>query len=83
MLTFVGKWLLFLSFYQIMRKEKRSITIRKVKLFGTSIAVSTVPMAQEMDSDAELAGQLVVWTTVISAITLFVFIYLLRVIGIF
>ena len=66
-----------------MRKEKRSITIRKVKLFGTSIAVSTVPMAQEMDSDAEFAGQLVVWTTVISAITLFVFIYLLRVIGIF
>lgn len=54
-----------------------------VSVFGTSVAVSTVPMAQEMDSDAELAGQLVVWTTVISAITLFVFIYLLRVIGIF
>ncbi len=54
-----------------------------VSVFGTSVAVSTVPMAQEMDSDAELAGQLVVWTTVISAITLFVFIYLLRVVGIF
>ena len=54
-----------------------------VSVFGTSVAVSTVPMAQEMDSDAELAGQLVVWTTVISAITLFIFIYLLRVIGIF
>lgn len=54
-----------------------------VSVFGTSVAVSTVPMAQEMDSDAELAGQLVVWTTIISAITLFVFIYALRVIGIF
>lgn len=54
-----------------------------VSVFGTSVAVSTVPMAQEMDSDAELAGQLVVWTTVISAITLFVFIYALRIIGIF
>ncbi|MBE6537164.1 MAG: AEC family transporter [Ruminococcaceae bacterium] len=54
-----------------------------VSVFGTSVAVSTVPMAQEMDSDAELAGQLVVWTTVISALTLFVFIYALRAIGIF
>lgn len=54
-----------------------------VSVFGTSVAVSTVPMAQEMDSDAELAGQLVVWTTVISAITLFVFIYILRAVGIF
>ncbi|MBQ9071050.1 MAG: AEC family transporter [Clostridia bacterium] len=54
-----------------------------VSVFGTSVAVSSAPMAQEMDSDATLAGQLVVWTTVISAFTLFVFIYLLRVIGIF
>jgi len=54
-----------------------------VSVFGTSVAVSTVPMAQEMDADAELAGQLVVWTTVISAITLFIFIYVLRIIGIF
>ena len=54
-----------------------------VSVFGTSVAVSTVPMAQEMDSDAELAGQLVVWTTAISAITLFGFIFALRTIGVF
>ena len=54
-----------------------------VSAFGTSVAVSTVPMAQEMDSDAELAGQLVVWTTVLSAITLFAFIYILKACGIF
>lgn len=53
-----------------------------ISVFGTSVAVSTVPMAQEMDSDAELAGQLVVWTTVISAITLFVFIYIMKAFGI-
>lgn len=53
-----------------------------VSVFGTSVAVSTVPMAQEMDSDAELAGQLVVWTTVISAVTLFVFIYVMKAFGI-
>lgn len=54
-----------------------------VSVFGTSVAVSSVPMAQEMDSDYELAGQLVVWTTVMSAFSLFVFIYILRVMGIF
>ena len=54
-----------------------------VSVFGTSVAVSSVPMAQEMDSDYELAGQLVVWTTAVSAFTLFVFIYILRVMGIF
>ena len=54
-----------------------------VAVFGTPVAVSSVPMAQEMDSDYELAGQLVVWTTVVSALTLFVYIYALRVMGIF
>ena len=54
-----------------------------VAVFGTSMAVSSVPMAQEMDSDSELTGQLVVWTTIISAFTLFVFIYILRVLGVF
>ena len=54
-----------------------------IAVFGTAVAVSSVPMAQEMNSDSELAGQLVIWTTVCSAFTLFVFIYALRAIGIF
>lgn len=54
-----------------------------VAVFGTPMAVSSVPMAQEMDSDYELTGQLVIWTTLISAFTLFAFIYFLRIIGIF
>ena len=54
-----------------------------ISVFGTSIAVSTVPMAQEMDSDVSLTGQLVVWTTIVSAFTLFVFIYILRILGVF
>ena len=45
-----------------------------IALFGTPVAVSSVPMAQEMGSDTELAGQLVVWTTISSAFTLFVII---------
>lgn len=42
-----------------------------IALFGTPVAVSSVPMSSEMNNDSELAGQLVVWTTLISAFTLF------------
>ena len=54
-----------------------------VAMFTTPVAVSSVPMAQEMDGDVTLAGQLVVWTTVISAITIFLSSYLLKLAGIF
>lgn len=52
-------------------------------LFVTPVAVSSVPMAQEMKNDVKLAGQLVVFTTLVSAITIFVGTYILKVIGIF
>lgn len=54
-----------------------------VAMFTTPIAVSSVPMAQEMDGDATLAGQLVVWTTFACALTVFLASYLLKVAGIF
>lgn len=54
-----------------------------VSLFGTPTAVSGAVMASEMGGDGELAGQLVVWTTLGSAFTLFFFIALLRAVGIF
>ncbi len=54
-----------------------------VAMFTTPIAVSSVPMAQEMDGDVTLAGQLVVWTTFASAITVFLASYLLKLSGIF
>ena len=50
-------------------------------LFGSPVAVSSAIMAQEMDNDGVLAGQLVVWTSFISVATLFFFIYALRTIG--
>lgn len=50
-------------------------------LFGSPMAVSSAVMAQEMDNDGVLAGQLVVWTSFFSIITLFVFILVLRTIG--
>ena len=54
-----------------------------IALFGTPVAVSSVPMAQEMNNDSELAGQLVVWTSILSALTLFIIIFISAQIGIF
>ena len=51
--------------------------------FSTPVAISSVPMAQEMESDSALAGQLVVWTTLVSAVTVFLFTFLLKAIGVF
>ena len=54
-----------------------------VAVFCTPVAVSSVPMAQEMGADADLAGQLVVFTTITSAFTVFLASFLLRLVGIF
>ena len=54
-----------------------------IAILATPIAVSSVPMTQQMNQDAELAGQIVVWTSVISAFSLFLIIYLCSQIGIF
>lgn len=52
-------------------------------LFATPVAVSSVPMAQEMDADVTLAGQLVVWTTLTSIATIFLSSLIMKQIGIF
>lgn len=54
-----------------------------IALFATPIAVSSVPMAQQMGQDDELAGQIVVWTSALSAISLFLIIITCRMINIF
>ncbi|MBE6591889.1 MAG: AEC family transporter [Ruminococcaceae bacterium] len=54
-----------------------------VAAFSTPVAVSSVPMAQEMKSDVVLAGQLVVWTTLISSATVFASAFVLKVLGVF
>lgn len=52
-----------------------------IALFGTPVAVSSVPMAAEMQNDSELAGQLVVWCSLLSAITLFIIILISKACG--
>ena len=52
-----------------------------IALFGSPIAVSSAIMAGEMGNDSELAGQLVVWTSLVSMFTLFVIIMIMRGMG--
>jgi predicted permease len=54
-----------------------------IAMFATPVSISSVPMAQEMKADVTLAGQLVVWSTLVSALTIFLFSFFLRQIGIF
>lgn len=54
-----------------------------VAMFSTPVAVSSVPMTQEMKGDLTLAGQLVVWTTLISGFSIFISAFLLRLLGVF
>lgn len=54
-----------------------------VAAFATPVAVSSVPMAQEMGADTALAGQLVVFTTIGSALTIFLASFLLKLGGVF
>ena len=54
-----------------------------IAVFGTPVAVSSVPMSLEMGNDDELAGQLVVWTSICSAFSLFVIIFICAQVGIF
>jgi len=54
-----------------------------VAVFATPVAVSSVPMTQEMDGDVVLAGQLVVWTTLASAVSVFFVSFLLKAAGVF
>lgn len=52
-----------------------------VALYGAPVAVASAIMAGEMGNDGELAGQLVVWTSLVSLVTLFLFAAVLRFFG--
>lgn len=54
-----------------------------ISLFATPVAVSSAPMAVQMKQDGELAGQLVVWSTLFSAFSLFAIIFLCSAMGLF
>ena len=51
--------------------------------FGSPCAVSSYTMAAQMDSDGELAAQLVMMTTVLSTLSIFLMVLLFKGIGVF
>ena len=54
-----------------------------VGIFAAPCAISSFTMAQEMDSDYELAGASVVFTTAFSCVTMFLWLYLFKSLGVF
>jgi predicted permease len=54
-----------------------------ISVYASPIAVSSAVMAKEMHNDGELANQIVVWTTIFSSISLFLIIYLFRILEVF
>ncbi len=52
-----------------------------LSVFASPVAVASAVMAKEMGGDDKLAGQLVVWNTLVSAVTLFVFVAVMKGIG--
>lgn len=52
-------------------------------IFATPCAVAGYAMAQQMGSDADLAGNCVVYTTVLSCFTIFGWVFVLKTLGLF
>ena len=52
-----------------------------VAIFGSPMAVASIVMSQEMGGDGHLAGQIVVWTSVLGMVSLFLLIFTLRMNG--
>ena len=53
-----------------------------IALFASPVAVSSSIMAAEMGGDKDLASQYVVWTTLLSAFTIFLFVFVFKAVGI-
>lgn len=57
--------------------------VTMLSMFASPTAVSSFTMAQQMEGDGELAGQIVVCTTVFSILTLFLFVVVLKTFNLF
>ena len=54
-----------------------------MSIFGRSTAVSSFSMAQQMGGDADLAGNIVVMTSLLCSVTLFLWSFVFLSLGIF
>lgn len=57
--------------------------ITLIGIFASPCAVSSYTMAQQMDSDAALAGNTVIFTSILACFTMFIWIFLFKQLGIF
>ncbi len=53
-----------------------------IALFGAPVAVSSVVMVSQIGGDEQLAGQLVVWSTILSMLTIFIAAVVFRTLGV-
>ena len=52
-----------------------------ISLFGTPIAVSSAVMVGEIGGDEQLAGQIVVWTSLVSVFSIFATVFFMKSVG--
>lgn len=81
MLSVVGKLIigpLFMVTAGILFGFRNEILVPILLMSGAPASVSSYTMAQQMGGDGELAGEIVVFTTGISIITIFVWVFLLK-----
>ena len=60
---------------------RNELLVPVLAVFGSPIAVSSYTMAEQMDGDGRLAASLVVLTSVCSILTMFLFIFVLKQLG--
>ena len=72
---------ILLSKYTTFFNFDKTVYPAMIALFASPVAVSSAIMAAQMDNDGELAGQYVVWTSLVSIVTIFVIVVILRSIG--
>ena len=51
--------------------------------FGTGVAVGSFTMSQQLGGDAHLAGDMVIWTSILSLPTIFLWMFLFKTLGLF
>ena len=65
----------------VMLGLRNEMLVPVLAVFGSPIAVSSYTMAEQMDGDGRLAASLVVLTSVCSIVTMFLFIFALKQLG--
>lgn len=81
LVSVVGKLVispLFLVTAGILMGFRNEILVPILLMSGAPTAVSSYTMAQQMGGDGELAGEIVVFTTGISILTIFIWVFLLK-----